>query len=245
MRTNNNGFTLAEVLITLGIIGIVAAMTLPALIAKHKKTVTATQLKKAYSTILQAFTMAQKDYGDVSQWDFKPQNPVDGDTTTLKYALNSFAKTYLIPYLSVVTDCEAGNNASRSCFYTWYTTDGTPINYIPRDNIYRFILNNTILISLTYDNSEGDYSAGSILITVDINGFQKPNTYSKDIFVMNIRNNKKYYFGMYGAGMTRDRLMNYQTWGCKNKSSASNGSIYCGALIQQDGWEIKDDYPWF
>ncbi len=40
------GFTLAEVLITLGIIGIVAAMTIPGLIAKHQKIVTATQLKK-------------------------------------------------------------------------------------------------------------------------------------------------------------------------------------------------------
>ena len=60
-------FTLAEVLITLGIIGVVAAMTLPVLTAKYQKTVTATQLKKSYSTILQAFTMAQKDYGDISE----------------------------------------------------------------------------------------------------------------------------------------------------------------------------------
>ena len=60
------GFTLAEVLITLGIIGIVAAMTIPGLIAKHQKIVTATQLKKAYTTLAQALTIAQKDYGDMS-----------------------------------------------------------------------------------------------------------------------------------------------------------------------------------
>lgn len=35
------GFTLAEILITLGIIGIVAAMTIPALITKHKRHVVA------------------------------------------------------------------------------------------------------------------------------------------------------------------------------------------------------------
>ena len=40
-------FTLAEVLITLGIIGVVAAMTLPSLIANHQKQVYVTGLKKA------------------------------------------------------------------------------------------------------------------------------------------------------------------------------------------------------
>lgn len=39
-------FTMAEVLITLGIIGIVAAMTLPALIQKYQKQETSARLKK-------------------------------------------------------------------------------------------------------------------------------------------------------------------------------------------------------
>ncbi len=42
------GFTLAEVLITLGIIGVVAAMTLPNLIANYRSKVAVTQLKKMY-----------------------------------------------------------------------------------------------------------------------------------------------------------------------------------------------------
>ena len=46
-------FTLAEVLITLGIIGIVAAMTLPTLIGKYQKKQTVTQLKKSYTEISQ------------------------------------------------------------------------------------------------------------------------------------------------------------------------------------------------
>ncbi len=49
-------FTLAEVLITLGIIGIVAALTIPQLIAKHKKVVVSTALKK-FSTSLQNSTI--------------------------------------------------------------------------------------------------------------------------------------------------------------------------------------------
>ena len=61
-------FTLAEVLITLGIIGVVAAMTLPTLVAKYKEKQRVTQVKKAYSVLNQAFNMAKLEYGDVIDW---------------------------------------------------------------------------------------------------------------------------------------------------------------------------------
>ena len=48
-------FTLAEVLITLGIIGVVAAITLPTLIANYQKKVLETQYKVAVTTLSQAF----------------------------------------------------------------------------------------------------------------------------------------------------------------------------------------------
>lgn len=58
------GFTLAEVLITLGIIGVVAALTIPTLMANHRKNVVETRLAKFYSTMNQAIHMAEADYGD-------------------------------------------------------------------------------------------------------------------------------------------------------------------------------------
>ena len=234
-------FTLAEVLITLGIIGIVAAMTLPALTAKYQKVVTATELKKSYSTILQAFTMAQKDYGDISQWEFIKTQSVSGDDLSeLKNSLDFFAKTYLIPYIKVVTDCGSGKDSSKACYYPWYYSDRSIINYSPGDNIYRFIINNSTLIQLQYDNYEGNFG-GRILLSVDINGMQKPNTWGKDVFLMGIsQSNSK--FNMFGYEQkSRDTLMNHSSWGCKT----SKTTYYCGAVIQQDGWEIKDDYPWF
>ena len=236
---HNKAFTLSEVLITLGIIGIVAAITLSALTAKYKKIVTATQLKKSYTTILQAFTMAQKDYGDISNWEFIKTQSVSGDLTPLKDSLNIFANRYLIPYIEVVKDCGIGKNSSRECYYTWYYPNGTPTNFYPQDNIYRFIINNSTLIHLAYDNNNGNFG-GRILLFVDINGFQKPNTYGKDVFLMGItQSNSK--FNMFGYEQkSRNRLMSHSGWGCKN-----GNTYYCGALIQQDGWIIKDDYPWF
>ena len=57
----NYAFTLAEVLITLGIIGIVAAMTLPALIQKNNNQVVEARLKKFYSVMNQAIIQAEAD----------------------------------------------------------------------------------------------------------------------------------------------------------------------------------------
>ena len=61
-------FTLAEVLITLGIIGVVAALTLPTLIQNHQKQVYVTQLKKAYSNISNGLSQVVNDEG-VVDWD--------------------------------------------------------------------------------------------------------------------------------------------------------------------------------
>lgn len=56
---NNKAFTLAEVLITLGIIGIIAAMTIPNIIAGYRKNVVETRLAKLYSSINQAIKISE------------------------------------------------------------------------------------------------------------------------------------------------------------------------------------------
>ena len=67
-RLKKCAFTLAEVLVTLGIIGVVAALTLPSLIEQHKKQVVAAHLQKFYSTMNQALKMAEYENGDKSLW---------------------------------------------------------------------------------------------------------------------------------------------------------------------------------
>ena len=64
----SKGFTLAEVLITLGIIGVVAAMTMPSLIQKHQDKETVARVKKAYSVLSQAYLLAKEEYGPYSDW---------------------------------------------------------------------------------------------------------------------------------------------------------------------------------
>lgn len=63
----HDGFTLAEVLITLGIIGIVAALSLPTLIANNQQKVLKTQFLKAYNVLTQALTQTVNEFGAVPQ----------------------------------------------------------------------------------------------------------------------------------------------------------------------------------
>ena len=63
------GFTLAEVLITLGIIGVVAALTIPTLISNHQKKVWVTQLKKNITTLQNSYKKIMADEGVDSIFD--------------------------------------------------------------------------------------------------------------------------------------------------------------------------------
>ena len=68
MKKKNLAFTLAEVLIVIGIIGVVAALTLPNLNHATGDKETVTRVKKIYSTLNEAFDRAQVVYGPYSEW---------------------------------------------------------------------------------------------------------------------------------------------------------------------------------
>ena len=90
-------FTLAEVLITLGIIGVVAAITIPGLINNYKAARLRSQFLKSYSTVQQVFRQMEND-------DEVSTDPSD-------YAQHTFYKTFMT-YLSGTTDCGRGFNSS-------------------------------------------------------------------------------------------------------------------------------------
>lgn len=85
------GFTLAEVLITLAIIGIVAAMTIPLLIASSQKNATVEKLKKFYSIMTQAIKLSELDNGRASSWTYPAS--ADGAQTL------TWFNTYIAPYI--------------------------------------------------------------------------------------------------------------------------------------------------
>ncbi len=89
-------FTLAEVLITLGIIGIVAAMTIPTLFQSYKKKMVETKLVKVSSLINQAIKFSTIENGDTTTWKFFGGST--SSTATYEDALEWY-NTYLADYL--------------------------------------------------------------------------------------------------------------------------------------------------
>ena len=75
------GFTLAEVLITLGIIGVVAALTIPTLMQKLDDREIVSGLKKFYSTMQNAHKLVELEYGTCDKWDVN-QSAVFTNSTT-------------------------------------------------------------------------------------------------------------------------------------------------------------------
>ena len=136
-------FTLAEVLITLGIIGVVAAMTLPSLIQNYHEKQRVTQLKKAYSVMQNAFLMAQEEYGDVTDWgltktyigkDDDGNNILDNTgTENVMNILMKYVEKSKIPQNSYIGYVESIDG--RQAFWPWevsadkyfYLKDGTVV----------------------------------------------------------------------------------------------------------------------
>lgn len=86
------GFTLAEVLITLGIIGVVVSLTMPTLIQNTKKSEATTKIKKFISVINQALIRAELDYGNREDWIKGEMNNYDSSI--------EFLNTYIKPYIT-------------------------------------------------------------------------------------------------------------------------------------------------
>ena len=99
-------FTLAEVLITLGIIGVVAAMTLPMLIAKYQEKVLVTAAKKGYSVAVNTVTRwnaANEIVGD--SYNFFATGGSSNDWSSRTVVTKELAK-----YLKIVQVCDSSNN---------------------------------------------------------------------------------------------------------------------------------------
>ena len=162
-------FTLAEVLITLGIIGVVAAMTMPSLIQNYQEKATVTKLKKCYSLVSQAYVSILNDEGGSDTLQA-------GDDLEM---MEKFGK-----YLKYQKTC--GRN--KGCFpnVTYKSVTGNGYNKWEDDTTdrSRAVLTDGTLImfnkSAMWGGNEGNYLYAQIY--VDINGFKGPNQLGRDFF---------------------------------------------------------------
>ena len=222
VHRGKKAFTLAEVLITLVIIGVIAAITVPTLITKYQKEQTVTRLKKAYSAFAQTTNRAISDYGPINTWDIGSNN----DTNAAK----SFLNKYVLPYMSV-SKMPTTSSEGQWIDKAFDLNGRTEFNYANR--FVRFYLNDGTSVSVNFNTEK------AFRVHVDINGDKKPNKLGKDIFVFNYNLDSGKFYPI-GANQTRENLL--EDYGNRCNKNCTGES--CAALIMKDGWRIADDYPW-
>ena len=169
IQWREGAFTLAEVLITLGIIGVVAAMTMPSLIQNYQEKATVTKLKKFYSLVSQAYVSILND---------------EGGSDTLQAGNDLEMMEKFGKYLKYQKTC--GRN--KGCFpnVTYKSVTGNGYNKWEDDTTdrSRAVLTDGTLImfnkSAMWGGNEGNYLYAQIY--VDINGFKGPNQLGRDFF---------------------------------------------------------------
>ena len=204
-------FTLAEVLITLGIIGVVAALIIPSIVGKYQRKVLESQFKKTVSVVSQAVLMAKQEMGldkfadycvSYNETSYVYVNRSECSEVLYNSLLSAYGKNmnlsqnrkrYLVhrepdtikTYNGKQTLTSSGLAAAgSSIFDTYAMPDGSFINFYIIERVFQ--------------------------IAVDVNGLKGPNKFGHDIFILyiNSKNDAVYYRSKPDNSLTDEDIQN-------------------------------------
>ena len=165
-------FTLAETLIVMGIIGVVAALTIPNLSSSTADKEKVAKVKKIYSNINDAMGRAEAVYGPVEEW-FQNDTTETAQSTRFGERVSEFMK--------VSKTC---GTSSKGCFTSGAVKNGisgTADSMEAGSSFYKIITADGTAISFRYANVNSNDKR--LVIHVDIDGAQKGSyTLGKDVF---------------------------------------------------------------
>ena len=239
-------FTLAEVLITLGVIGVVAAVTLPTVIKKYQVKTTVSKLKKIYSILDQSARRAIDENGTPDLWGRADGNNFDS---------SKIIYDKISPHLKIIKNCGSENGCFFEGMYKkisggdWHNVDETTSSL----RLYKFILadgTSVYIQNRTSDCSEGANDgttpqAKSIcaFFGVDINGKRKPNQFGKDLFIFQLT---KYGVIPRGGSYSDASASSSFSENCLINSSSSNGWACAAWVVFNENMDYLDckDLSW-
>ena len=221
-------FTLAEVLITLGIIGVVAALTLPILMGNYKKIEYGSKLKKFNSTMQQAILMSEQDNGAAGEWtkDGGIEGDIKDEEGNADYKANAqvtekFINTYLKPYIKIISINSLSKGEYGSQFGESYM--------VFEDGSYLY-LHNGNCVDFLYD----------------VNGPKLPNVIGRDIFHYLLCPNEKCSAHTWYTGKCGKFTFNGMKSANREQAleKCKNNARLCTELLEMDAYEFKKDYPY-
>ena len=248
LHKKKKGFTLAEVLITLGIIGVVAAMTMTNLIVNYQKQETIEKLKKANSVIGQFLQKAENDNGCLCYWTFSDHNFV--------------YNTYIKPYFNVINNSAKYGYSTSSYFssigyktfsanggrHVFKTMEANSYNYFSGESYADlfFMTTDGFLYGLGWNQSQLT-GRRELEFLVDINGPRLPNVAGKDVFMFKIGGEycqSKVWPYKLGNQSCSGSSCVYTPHKCGNGESCKKSGFNCACNIIENGWKMPADYPW-
>ena len=197
------GFTLAEVLITLGIIGVVAALTIPNLIAHYQKVVLETAYKKGVSVLANAMQLEMAKNNTPGDLQSTPLNKCY-ETTEETEKLNCFAEESK-KLFAVTLDAYDQNFAELMAplEYSPITTSNifTPPAFAmpafeetawstPRTN-WVFMTSDGIVYGFMEKAIDINSQMQGFYILMDVNGAKRPNKAGEDLFKLAVNRQGK------------------------------------------------------
>ena len=232
----NKGFTLAEVLVTLSILGIVAVLTVPGIIRHYKKVVTQTKLKLMYSQLSSAIDQMNIEYQPIS----KIVDEAFNENSSYLDKIDYFSNNYLGKYIQYTVSCDTSDWVCRRDNFNYdiipFDSDTPSSAAVFGNGIHRYKLKNGINLFVAYSGS-----GTTFFLIVDTNGDKKPNKIGYDIF----------YFAVHGTAsdLNKENSLdcgqsnNYSMDYTKKVSCASQHGIGCTCPIMLNNFKFPDDYP--
>lgn len=260
------GFTLAETLITLGIIGVVA-LIISNVVNNYQDKVRLTALKKSYSVISQAHNLVVQDIGEY--WKVNGFISYDSNgwhTQNINEITDLYAEKLKDGLAQYCGEFASGQISTKGCKnlatgQKWHFLNGDTATYNSLTSVY-----NKYHHTFLYELKDGTHisikpGAGNwimiqnkimLIIMVDINGYQKPDQIGKDIFFFAVRTDSPQivasnFSGIDNAFIGQKSTNAYQgieSYDPKTqKDCTQSGTGYsCAYAIMQNGWEFPKNY---
>ena len=204
---NKKAFTLAEVLITLGIIGVVAAMTIPTLISKYYEKQTVTKVIEIQSILSQALKLVEEEYDTPENWGLSTRYYTKEDSEKIGEIMKHALKISL--------DCGTSDTQGICLPSTPYQyLRGGSVQDFRKSGTYKVVLTNGALLWF------GVANGNQLDFFFDTNGKAKPNVVGRDLFAMTYIFNK----GLIADGGPDDDTPYQST--CNTKSSGWGCAYY-------------------
>lgn len=196
------GFTLSELLITIGIIGIIAALTIPNIIKNTQRKDLEAAFQKSYTLLSQTLLQMKADDGSVYQ---KFTTAPNNSSTAFKNAMR--------PYFKIINSCSPESNCppTNATSYRNYTNTASFMN--SGHLTIKFYIEDGMLIS--------PLVSGTILVIwVDVNGYNKgPNRAGYDLFAFQLLTNDVFV----PMGSTKSNYAGY----CSTLSNSNSSGFGC------------------